>query len=162
MFSDETGDISLLGRRTPACDNGGEFGCDLDELVREQVQAELDRPISLESSGQERNIDLKRFPIDDKTAIQFRLQELQLITNFVRSLDCSPRFEGTKRISNNPALPTTEKPLTFRDLMNILVPSDQLGRDRNTRCGLDLVASQHPNLDTRIPQKLQRALDLVL
>jgi len=46
--------------------------------------------------------------------------------------------------------------------MNVLVPGDQLGRDRNARRRLDLVTGQHPNLDTRVPQKFQRALDLVL
>ena len=35
MFPDESGDISLLGRRTPARDHCGELGSDLDELVLE-------------------------------------------------------------------------------------------------------------------------------
>ena len=35
MFSDKASDVSLLGRRTPARNHGGEFGSDLYELVRE-------------------------------------------------------------------------------------------------------------------------------
>jgi len=46
--------------------------------------------------------------------------------------------------------------------MNALVPGDQIGRDCNARRGLDLVTGQHPDLDTRVPQKFRRALDLVL
>ena len=56
MFPDKTSDISLLGRRTPACNHGREFGGDLDELVSEQVQTELDEPISLESRKRDRSI----------------------------------------------------------------------------------------------------------
>jgi len=71
MFPDESSDISLLGRRTPARDHCGELGSDLDELILEQVQTELDEPISVASPGCESDPDLKRLSIDDKTTIQF-------------------------------------------------------------------------------------------
>ena len=35
MLPDEASDISLLGRRTSACDYGGELGSNLYELIRE-------------------------------------------------------------------------------------------------------------------------------
>jgi hypothetical protein len=41
VFPDKSGDVSLLGRRTPASHNGGEFGGNLDEFVGEQIQAKL-------------------------------------------------------------------------------------------------------------------------
>ena len=53
MFPDKTSDISLLGRRTPACNHGRKFGGDLDELVSKQVQAELGESISLESQNED-------------------------------------------------------------------------------------------------------------
>jgi len=71
MTPDEAGDISLLGRGTSARDHCGELGSDLDELVLEQVQTELDGPISVASPGYESDPDLKRLSINDKTAIQF-------------------------------------------------------------------------------------------
>ena len=37
--------------------------------------------------------------------------------------------------------------------MGVVIPGDQLGRNRNTRRRLDLVTGQHPDLDARIPQK---------
>ena len=68
------GDISLLGRRTPASDHGGEpSGSGLDEPICERVQTKLDGRISSASSGHSRNPDLERFPVDNETAIQFRL-----------------------------------------------------------------------------------------
>ena len=53
MFPDEPSDISLLRRRTPACDHCGELCGDFDELILEQIQTELDGPISVTSSGYE-------------------------------------------------------------------------------------------------------------
>ena len=44
--------------------------------------------------------------------------------------------------------------------MGVVIPGNELGRNRNTRRRLDLVTGQHPNLDARIPQKFQHALDL--
>lgn len=70
MLPDEPGDISLLGRRTSARDHCGELGSDLDKLVLEQVQTELDGPISVASPGYKSDPDLKRLSINDKTAIQ--------------------------------------------------------------------------------------------
>jgi len=35
VFPDKTGDVGLLGRRTPAGNHRGELGRDLDKLVRE-------------------------------------------------------------------------------------------------------------------------------
>jgi len=102
MFSNKTSDVSLLGRRTPTGDHRRELGSDLDEFVREQVQTELSGPLSLALSETGGDTHLKRFSVDDKTAIQFRLQELQLIPNLVRSLDYSPGFEYTKRVSLDP------------------------------------------------------------
>ena len=46
--------------------------------------------------------------------------------------------------------------------MDVLIPCNQLGRDRNTGRSLDLITSQHPNFDTRVPQEFQRALDFIL
>ena len=67
--------ISLLGRRTPGSDHGGEpSGSGLDELLCERVQTKLEGRISSASStGHSRNPDLERFPVDNETAIQFRL-----------------------------------------------------------------------------------------
>jgi len=73
VFPNKTGNVGLLGRRTPAGDYRREFGSDLDELVREQVQTELNGLISPSSSKAGGDAHLKRFPIDDETAIQFRL-----------------------------------------------------------------------------------------
>jgi len=70
MFPDEASDISLLGWRTPARDHRGELGSDLDELVPEQVQTDLDGPISVTSPGYESDPDLKRLSVNDKTTIQ--------------------------------------------------------------------------------------------
>jgi len=70
MRPDEASDISLLGWRTPARDHCGEFGSDLDELDLEQVQTELDGPISVASPGYESDPDLKRLSINDKATIQ--------------------------------------------------------------------------------------------
>ena len=68
------GDISLLDRRTPARDHGGEpNGSGLDELICEKVQTKLDGRIIPASSRNSRNPDLERFPVDDETVIQFRL-----------------------------------------------------------------------------------------
>ena len=46
--------------------------------------------------------------------------------------------------------------------MGVVIPGDQLGRNRNTRRRLDLVTGQHLNLDARIPRKFQCALDFIL
>ena len=60
----------------------------------EQVQKELSGLISLALSVTSGDTNLERFSIDDKTAIQFRLQEPQLVPqDLVRSLGCSRRFE---------------------------------------------------------------------
>jgi len=60
----------------------------------EQVQTELSGLISLALSETSGDTNLERFSVDDKTAIQFRLQEPQLVPqDLVRSLGCSRRFE---------------------------------------------------------------------
>ena len=46
--------------------------------------------------------------------------------------------------------------------MDVLIPSDQLRRDCDARRSLDLVAGQHPNLDTSVSQKFQSALYVIL
>ena len=73
MFPDKASDISFLGRRTPARDHSREFGSNLDELVREQVQTKLDGWMSIATPRYGSNPDLERLSIDDKTTIQFRL-----------------------------------------------------------------------------------------
>jgi len=73
MFSDKTGDVGLLGRRTPTGDHRRELGSDLDKLVREQVKTELNGPINLTLSKTSGDTHLEGFSVDDKTAIQFRL-----------------------------------------------------------------------------------------
>ena len=93
MLSDKTGDVSLLGRRTPACYHRREFGSDLDELIREQTQTELNGPVNLAAFQPGGDTHLKGFTVDDKTTIQLRLQELQLIASLIRSLDCSPKSD---------------------------------------------------------------------
>ena len=107
MLPNKTSDVSLLSRRAPARNHSGELGSDFDELVLEQVQTKLNRHVSPESPECGWNPDLERFPIDDKTAIQFRLQKLQLIPNLVRSLDYSPGCKYTKCVSLNQTSPWT-------------------------------------------------------
>src|SRR6267154_5164198 len=55
-----------------------------------------------------------------------------------------------------------ERRHTLGYLMNILIPSYQLCRNGNAPRRLDLVAREHPNLDSSIPEQLKRPLHLVL
>ena len=46
--------------------------------------------------------------------------------------------------------------------MNVLVASNELGRDCDDRGRLDLVPGQHPDLDTCVPQQFECPADVVL
>ena len=59
-------------------------------------------------------------------------------------------------------LEANKKGFTFRDLMNVLVASNEFGRDRDDRGRLDLVSGQHPDLDTCVPQQFKCPTDVVL
>lgn len=52
--------------------------------------------------------------------------------------------------------------LTLGYLVDVLVPCNKLGRDRDARSRLDLISGQHPDLDTSIAQKFDCRLDLIL
>ena len=128
VLSDEAGNISLLGRRTPANDDDRGFGGNLDQLVREQVQAmpEINWPHAIRNDS---------YPNPERLSVasRFRLQKLQLIPSFVRVLDCPNQVKVYES--------------QFHNLMDVLIPCNQLGRDRNTGRRLDLITSQRPNFN---------------
>ena len=70
MLPDEPGNICLLRWRASAGNDSGKLRRDLDELVLEHVEAEL-----------------QGLAVDDETAVELLLQELQLIAYLVRRLD---------------------------------------------------------------------------
>ena len=144
MLPDEARDVRLLRRRAAARDDGGELRRDLDELVLEQVQAEL-----------------QRLAVDDEAAVELVLQEVQLVAELVRRLDW---FEPPSARTHETTKPREggRGVLTLLHLVDVLVPRDQLRGYRDARRGLHLVARQHPDLDPRVPEQLQRRLHVVL
>ena len=51
---------------------------------------------------------------------------------------------------------------TLGNLVDVLVPGDELGRDGDAGRRLNLVAREHPNLDARVPEELNRHSNVVL
>lgn len=54
------------------------------------------------------------------------------------------------------------KTLTLGDLVNVLIASNKLRRDRNDRGRLNLVSGEHPDLDACVPKQLECPADVVL
>ena len=158
VVTNEARNICFLRRRTAAGDNSGQLCRYFNELVLVQVQTELSGRSSDESNEHKKGPTyLQGFTIDDKTTVKLRLQKLELVANLVRRLHYVPTRSA----------PTTSRTRkknerTFRNLVDVLIPRNEFRRDGDTSRRLDLVARQHPNLDPRVPQQLQRRLDLIL
>ena len=71
MLPDEARDIGFLRWRTAARDHCGQLRRDLDELVLEQIEAEL-----------------QGLAVDDEAAVELVLQEVELVAELVCGFHC--------------------------------------------------------------------------
>jgi hypothetical protein len=98
----------------------------------------------------ERSRYLERLAVDDETTIELILQKVKFVLGLFGSLDYMLSMVNT--VYHITATRATQKnELTLGDLVNVLITSDQLGRDGDNRGRLNFVSSKHPDLNSRIP-----------
>lgn len=144
MRANETRDVRLLGRRAATGDDGGELGGEFDEVVPEVFDTELRGHRQLQLIRARNGKHLERLAVDNEAAVELRLKELELVASFGRGFDYTNALtsEGGRE---------GEKERTLGDLVDVLIPRDELGRDSDTSRRLNLVPREHPDLDPGVP-----------